>query len=120
MFVSTHLISEFEGLIDEFTIIDAGREVLTMDADAARERYQKIYARFAARAGRARSGGRAPAPPARPRTRGPRQRQRRRRARRGCRRCRRKRSTTESLTLEEIFVTTLQPDAPEGSAGAVA
>ena len=47
VFVSTHLISEFEGLIDEFTIIDAGREVMTMDADAARQRYQKIYARFA-------------------------------------------------------------------------
>jgi ABC-2 type transport system ATP-binding protein len=47
VFVSTHLISEFEGLIDEFTIIDRGRDVLTLDADAARERYQKIYARFA-------------------------------------------------------------------------
>ena len=47
VFVSTHLISEFEGLIDEFTIIDEGRDVLTMAADAARERYQKIYARFA-------------------------------------------------------------------------
>jgi ABC-2 type transport system ATP-binding protein len=47
VFVSTHLISEFEGLIDEFTIIDGGKEVLTMDADAARQRYQKIYARFA-------------------------------------------------------------------------
>ena len=46
VFVSTHLISEFEGLIDEFTIIDAGREVLTLEADTARERYQKIYARF--------------------------------------------------------------------------
>jgi ABC-2 type transport system ATP-binding protein len=46
VFVSTHLISEFEGLIDEFTIIDRGREVLTLDADAARERHQKIYARF--------------------------------------------------------------------------
>src|SRR5437763_6446455 len=46
VFVSTHLISEFEGLIDEFTIIDRGREVLTLDADAARTRYQKIYARF--------------------------------------------------------------------------
>ena len=51
VFVSTHLISEFEGLIDEFTIIDSGREVLTLDADTARERYQKIYARFAGRAG---------------------------------------------------------------------
>lgn len=46
VFVSTHLISEFEGLIDEFTIIDRGREVLTLKADEARERYQKIYARF--------------------------------------------------------------------------
>jgi ABC-2 type transport system ATP-binding protein len=46
VFVSTHLIAEFEGLIDEFTIIDQGREVLTMDADTARARYQKIYARF--------------------------------------------------------------------------
>lgn len=46
VFVSTHLITEFEGLIDEFTIIDQGREILAMDADAARERYQKIYARF--------------------------------------------------------------------------
>ncbi len=47
VFVSTHLIAEFEGLIDEFTIIEHGREVLTLGADAARERYQKIYARFA-------------------------------------------------------------------------
>jgi len=47
VFVSTHLISEFEGLIDEFTIIDHGRAVMTMEADTARERYQKIYARFA-------------------------------------------------------------------------
>jgi len=46
VFVSTHLISEFEGLIDEFTIIDRGREVMTLAADAARERYQRIYARF--------------------------------------------------------------------------
>src|SRR3954454_8382260 len=46
VFVSTHLISEFEGLIDEFTIIDKGREVLTLSADTARERYQRVYARF--------------------------------------------------------------------------
>ena len=45
--VSTHLITEFEGLIDEFTLIDHGRTVLTLDADQARERYQKIRARFA-------------------------------------------------------------------------
>jgi ABC-2 type transport system ATP-binding protein len=47
VFVSTHLISEFEGLIDEFTIIEEGRSLLTMEADAARERFQKIRARFA-------------------------------------------------------------------------
>ena len=41
VFVSTHLISEFEGLIDEFTIIDRGHEVLTLDADAARARHEK-------------------------------------------------------------------------------
>ncbi|HEX9047606.1 MAG TPA: ABC transporter ATP-binding protein, partial [Verrucomicrobiae bacterium] len=46
VFVSTHLISEFEGLIDQFTIIDQGRELLTMEADAARDRFKKIRARF--------------------------------------------------------------------------
>jgi ABC-2 type transport system ATP-binding protein len=46
VFVSTHLISEFEGLIDEFTIIDRGKEVLTLTSDIARERYEKIYVRF--------------------------------------------------------------------------
>jgi ABC-2 type transport system ATP-binding protein len=45
--VSTHLITEFEGLIDEFTIMDGGRNVLSMGADEARGRYQKIRARFA-------------------------------------------------------------------------
>jgi ABC-2 type transport system ATP-binding protein len=44
--VSTHLISEFEGLIDRFTIIEAGREVLTLDADVARDQYRRVYARF--------------------------------------------------------------------------
>jgi ABC-2 type transport system ATP-binding protein len=47
VFVSTHLISEFEGLIDEFTIIEEGRTLLTMEADAARDRFRKIRARFA-------------------------------------------------------------------------
>jgi ABC-2 type transport system ATP-binding protein len=110
VFVSTHLISEFEGLIDEFTIIDRGRDVLTLGADAARKRYEKIYARFASepalldlpgtrvlrRRGReveiVANGNsadimdrlRAHAPEA---------------------------LTTESLTLEEIFVTTLQAEA---------
>src|SRR5205814_3198359 len=37
IFVSTHLITEFEGLIDEFTIIAGGREVLTLESDTARQ-----------------------------------------------------------------------------------
>ena len=47
IFVSTHLISEFEGLIDEFTIVDDGRAVLTMESDDARNRYHRIRARYA-------------------------------------------------------------------------
>ena len=47
VFVSTHLISEFEGLIDEFTIIENGQNLLTMEADAARARFKKIRARLA-------------------------------------------------------------------------
>lgn len=44
--VSTHLISEFEGLIDEFTILDRGRAVLRSSADGARQQYRRIRARF--------------------------------------------------------------------------
>ena len=108
VFVSTHLISEFEGLIDEFTIIEAGREVLTLQADAARERYQKIYARFAtdpagidlggarvlSRHGReieVMVNGNARDVMDRLRARSP------------------ETLTTEALSLEEIFVATLQP-----------
>jgi ABC-2 type transport system ATP-binding protein len=47
VFVSTHLISEFEGLIDEFTIVENGRATVTLEADEARQKYQKIRARFA-------------------------------------------------------------------------
>ena len=107
VFVSTHLIAEFEGLIDEFTIIEQGREVLTLAADAARERYQKIYARFASepteldlagvkvlrRAGREIelvANGNSGALLDRLKARSP------------------EALTSESLTLEEIFVTTLQ------------
>jgi len=57
IFVSTHLISEFEGLIDKFTIIDAGKSVLTLEADEARSRYQKIRARFAGEAPEANFAG---------------------------------------------------------------
>jgi ABC-2 type transport system ATP-binding protein len=46
VFVSTHLISEFEGLIEEFTIIENGRVAMTCEADEARSRYKKIRARF--------------------------------------------------------------------------
>ena len=105
---SRHLIAEFEGLIDEFTIIDRGREVLTLEADVARERYQKIHVRFAgdpagfnlggARILRSRgreleivvNGNSAEVLQAL-RARSP------------------ETLTTESLTLEEIFVSTLQP-----------
>ena len=41
------MIAEFEGLIDEFTIIAQGRNLLTMGADQARNRFCKIRARFA-------------------------------------------------------------------------
>jgi ABC-2 type transport system ATP-binding protein len=44
--VSTHLISEFEGLIDEFTVVDRGRERLTLEAERARERFKRIRLRF--------------------------------------------------------------------------
>jgi ABC-2 type transport system ATP-binding protein len=45
--VSTHLIAEFEGLVDDFTIVDGGVSVLSLEADQARERYQRVRARFA-------------------------------------------------------------------------
>jgi ABC-2 type transport system ATP-binding protein len=47
VFVSTHLIAEFEGLIDEFTIIEKGRELLTMQVDQAKDRFRRIRASFA-------------------------------------------------------------------------
>jgi ABC-2 type transport system ATP-binding protein len=46
IFVSTHLIAEFEGLIDQFTIIEQGRELMTLSTEDARSRFQKIRARF--------------------------------------------------------------------------
>src|SRR5688572_20625411 len=111
VFVSTHLISEFEGLIDEFTIIECGRDVLTLDADVARTRYQKIYARFADDPGALdlpgahvlrRQGrevevvvnGNAADVTSRLKARSP------------------ETLTSESLTLEEIFVATLEPGRP--------
>jgi ABC-2 type transport system ATP-binding protein len=110
VFVSTHLIAEFEGLIDQFTIIEGGRDVLTLEADAARERYQKIYARFATeplgldlgaghrlrRRGREVEvvvNGNSTEVLERLKARSP------------------ETLTAEALTLEEIFVATLQPEA---------
>lgn len=46
VFVSTHLISEFEGLIDRFTIVDQGREVLTAKADEVRSKFKRVRALF--------------------------------------------------------------------------
>ena len=47
VFVSTHLIAEFEGLIDRFTVIEKGHAVCTMDTEEARAAYRRIRARFA-------------------------------------------------------------------------
>jgi ABC-2 type transport system ATP-binding protein len=107
IFVSTHLMTEFEGLIDEFTIMDSGQTVLTLSADDARKRYQKIRARFSqsipevdlSRALRVRRLGRevelvangaGPELLERLKSHTP------------------ESITTESLTLEEIFVATLK------------
>lgn len=48
VFVSTHLITEFEGLIDEFTVIDHGKAVLTLESESARQRFTKVRMRFPA------------------------------------------------------------------------
>lgn len=105
--VSTHLISEFEGLIDEFTIMNHGRNVVSYGADEARDRYKKIRARFPEsapavqlsgvlrleRKGRelvAVANGEAA------------------RVMEELRRLRPESLTSESLTLEEIFVATLK------------
>lgn len=47
VFVSTHLISEFEGLIDRFTVLDDGKAVLTANADDARSKFRRLRAEFA-------------------------------------------------------------------------
>jgi len=46
VFVSTHMISEFEGLIDEFTIMENGKNLLTMESDQARKEFKSICLRF--------------------------------------------------------------------------
>jgi ABC-2 type transport system ATP-binding protein len=44
--VSTHLIHEWEGLIDEFTIIDKGRNILTLESETARQQCKRVHLRF--------------------------------------------------------------------------
>ena len=44
--VSTHLITEFEGLIDEFTILDHGKTIFSALTENARARFRRIRARF--------------------------------------------------------------------------
>lgn len=44
--VSTHLIREFEGIVDDFSVMAEGRLVMTMNADAARERFGRLRAWF--------------------------------------------------------------------------
>jgi ABC-2 type transport system ATP-binding protein len=44
--LSTHLISEFEGVVDDFTVIHRGHSVLQANADDARSRYQRLRATF--------------------------------------------------------------------------
>ncbi len=46
IFVSTHLISEFEGIIDDFTVLAGGRAVLSADADGARQRFCRLRGWF--------------------------------------------------------------------------
>jgi ABC-2 type transport system ATP-binding protein len=44
--VSTHLITEFEGLIDEFTILDQGRSIYSAETEIARTQFQRWHLRF--------------------------------------------------------------------------
>ena len=46
LFVSTHLIREFEGVVDEFSVLSSGRLVLTATADEARARFGRLRAWF--------------------------------------------------------------------------
>ncbi len=48
--VSTHLISEFEGVVDGFTVMNGGRAVLSCEADEARARFCRLRAWFDAEA----------------------------------------------------------------------
>jgi ABC-2 type transport system ATP-binding protein len=44
--VSTHLITEFEGLIDEFMILDQGRTIYSALTENARNQFRRVRVRF--------------------------------------------------------------------------
>ncbi|MEM7356018.1 MAG: ABC transporter ATP-binding protein, partial [Acidobacteriota bacterium] len=44
--VSTHLIAEFEGLIDAFTVIDKGHSLLALDTEEAHRQFKQISLEF--------------------------------------------------------------------------
>lgn len=46
LLVSTHLISEFEGLVDDFTVMEGGRALMSLAAEDARSRYRRVRAWF--------------------------------------------------------------------------
>ena len=46
VFVSTHLIGEWEGLIDTFTIVEKGQALLTMQTEDARTRFRRLRLGF--------------------------------------------------------------------------
>lgn len=48
VFVSTHLITEFEGLIDEFMIVEQGKELLTLTTEQAQSDFKRLRCRFPA------------------------------------------------------------------------
>jgi hypothetical protein len=68
VFVSTHLITEFEGLIDRFTIVETAAPRLSLDADEARAKFRKTARRFAGRTAHPENPGHPPPDPQRPRT----------------------------------------------------
>jgi len=49
--VSTHLIGEWEGMIDEFTIVEKGRALMSAQTDDARQRFRRVTLRWPAGTG---------------------------------------------------------------------
>ncbi len=46
LFVSTHLVNEFEGVVDDFTVMHNGSVALSLSADDARARFRRLRAWF--------------------------------------------------------------------------